>query len=500
MGGFMLREEGQKDRVLGFRTLMKYYKEGRLDLSSVTEDRTNDHSKADGTSSSRKFELATAALVLLSLVIYFLWWNKPFNAGVPITITLLPAEMDSQLKDDANSRPEPVEGSFDTSIPIADAINPFIPYARPVEATRPDIYSVDEATHVPLVETNYLLRQSDQANPTPGPARSVSAEANDDAFSQTLAAMPPSPESAHPRVHLVSCGSGTSSLPSSVPKDGPSLSPDGAPSSFSQNTASSRRAHFSANSTNGGTTSPIAANPLPSNGETSSLLNAGEGIIRGISPTRGISHLLPDSQTADRSPRSPSIESEDSSDGFHLGFLFFRIGQVLSGSVEDRSRPSDDDPYDVLDDSTVPTVPSFYSVPADSEVAYLQMGLASFSAAALFGSIHCIGWSSKIVFASHAASLAWRIASVVITASPAVWCLLFVYAYAGAAEGCEDGCVAEDACYHLEQTWFYVSMAIIPLYIASRLVFLVLALVELRHIPPGALASIQWANVLPFIH
>ncbi|KAF9549270.1 hypothetical protein CPC08DRAFT_675049, partial [Agrocybe pediades] len=112
MGGFMLREEGKKDRVLGWEALMAYYKQGRLDLSDVTEDRINDHSKADwfakGLALLQMFwfitqciarffskdliltelELATAALAILSFAMYLLWWHKPFNAGVPITITL----------------------------------------------------------------------------------------------------------------------------------------------------------------------------------------------------------------------------------------------------------------------------------------------------------------------------------------------------------------------------------------------------------------------------
>ncbi|KAF9542832.1 hypothetical protein CPC08DRAFT_650076, partial [Agrocybe pediades] len=110
MGGFMLREEGKRDRVLGWIALVQYYMQGRLDFSDVTEERINDHSKADGFAKGlallqmfwfiaqcvarffdknfilTEIELATAALALLSLVMYFLWWNKPFNAGIPITI------------------------------------------------------------------------------------------------------------------------------------------------------------------------------------------------------------------------------------------------------------------------------------------------------------------------------------------------------------------------------------------------------------------------------
>ncbi|KAF9566516.1 hypothetical protein CPC08DRAFT_99773 [Agrocybe pediades] len=497
MGGFMLHEEGQKDRVLGWRTFMKHYKQGRLDLSGITEDRINDQSKADGFAKAlallqmfwfiiqciarffdkhlvlTEFELVTAALALLSLVMYFLWWNKPFNVGVPITITLLPEETDPESKDGADAD--------------ADAVNPHIPH----------VHSADEATPVPVVETNYSLRQSDPADTFP----TRSEPLDDDTFSQTLPALPPSPSSAHPRVLLVSNSSGTDPHALSARSDGFSQPVDVAPVSIPQSTASAHRAQFTANDTDGDATSAIVANLLASNDETSSLLNAGEGISKGLSPTRGLSHLLlPDAQRAGRPPRSPSIESDDSSDGFRMDFLFLRIREILSGGTEDRNTPEDEDPFDVLDDSVVTSVPSFYSVPADSSAAYLQMGLASFSAASLFGSIHCIGWSSKIVFASHVASLAWRIASVVITASPMVWFLTFVFGYAGDAEGCEGGCVSEDTCYYLGETGLYVSVVTIPVYIVARLVLLVLALVELRNVPTGALASIQWANVLPFIH
>ncbi|KAF9541011.1 hypothetical protein CPC08DRAFT_650721 [Agrocybe pediades] len=345
MGGFMLREEGKKDKVLGWKTLKKYYKQGRIDLSDVTEDRINDHSKADWFAKGLAFlqifwfitqciarffeknliltelELATAALALLSLVMYFLWWNKPFNAGVPITITLLPAETDSHSNNDANSR----LGS------VADS-------------------------------------------------------------------------SEHPRVPPVS-------------------------------------------------------------------------------------------QSADRPPQVPTIEKDKSSNGFQMWFLFQRIGEILSSATADGT--------DLLNGparSAVASVPTFYSIRLNSDAAYLQMLLASISAAALFGSIHCIGWSRKIVFASYAASLAWRIASIVITASPLLWGLAIIFGYARGAKGYEDRRKSEDAFSYFRATSLYVSMATIPVYIVARLVLLVLALVELRDVPPGALASMQWTNVLPFIH
>jgi len=113
MGGFVLRESGKPNRVLGWKELVEYYKTGRIDLSDVTEARIKDHSKADGFAKAlallqilwfiiqciarvsdkrlvlTKLELATAALAVLSLVMYFLWWNKPFNAEIPIIVTVV---------------------------------------------------------------------------------------------------------------------------------------------------------------------------------------------------------------------------------------------------------------------------------------------------------------------------------------------------------------------------------------------------------------------------
>ncbi|KAF9555529.1 hypothetical protein CPC08DRAFT_670882 [Agrocybe pediades] len=395
MGGFMLREEGKEDRILGWEMLMEYCKHGRLDLSDITEDRINDHSKADGFAkglallqmfwfitqcAARLFdksliltevELVTGALALLSFAMYLLWWNKPFNAGVPITITLLPAG----------------SMSIDTSPPtIHDAVNPNIPHVQPFESTHSTGHCVNEA-----IPSNFHLRQSD-----PPASRLGSAEESNVAF-----APPPSPQSAHSRVRPVS-----------------------------------------------------------------------------------------DSQPTDRPPRSPTIESDKSSDGAQRWFLFARISEIVYHH--------ETDPLDVPGESSVTSVSSFYYVPVDSEAADLQMLLTSFSAAALFGSIHCIGWSSKIVFASHGASLAWRIASATITASPVVWCLVFIFGDAYATS--KSGSALETMFDYLKDLCYYVSIITVPLYIAARLTLLVLAFVELQHISPGALADIPWANVLPFIH
>lgn len=112
MGGFMIYENGRPKQVLSWKKFKEHYKAGRIDISTYTEDSINDHSKADGFAKGiaviqtfwfitqcvvrlaqkdltlTELELATAALAVLSLVMYLLWWNKPFNAQVPIAITI----------------------------------------------------------------------------------------------------------------------------------------------------------------------------------------------------------------------------------------------------------------------------------------------------------------------------------------------------------------------------------------------------------------------------
>ncbi|KAF4616390.1 hypothetical protein D9613_008677 [Agrocybe pediades] len=456
MGGFMLREEGKEDRVLGWKTLMAYYKQGRVDLSEVTEDRINDHSKADWISKGlallqmvwfivqciarlldkhlilTELEFTTATLALLSFIVYFLWWNKPFNATVPIIITLLP----SQSRNDSNSRQESVADSIDaslliadaanpnaphahpvegqathttSSLPIADAVNHNAPHAQPVEAMHPSDCGVDE--EIPSVgETNPHLRQSD---PIDSPnSRLGSAEVSNVASSQVLPALPSSPQS-------VQSASG--------------------------------------------------------------------------------------SQSADHSPRSlPTIKSYTLSNIFRqafsrarmlydkMWFSFIRIGENLFNAEAHLV----DDP----NDSAVTSVPSFYIV----GTGYMAMNLPRLwiiAAAELLGFIHYIQMFSKLVGTTldSVPSLALMFASSIILTVPVMWSLLLISEYAY-EKLCADGSISKIFFGYVIMWRGSMLVVTIPIYIIARLALLVLALVELRHVPPGALASIQWANVLPFIH
>ncbi|KAF4616277.1 hypothetical protein D9613_008781 [Agrocybe pediades] len=113
MGGFVLIEKGRAKQVLRWETLMEYHDDGRVDLSTITEAAIDDRSKghwfckcialiqtswfivqsiarfSDRRLVLTQLELLTAGLAVLSLLMYCFWWNKPFDADLPIAIILL---------------------------------------------------------------------------------------------------------------------------------------------------------------------------------------------------------------------------------------------------------------------------------------------------------------------------------------------------------------------------------------------------------------------------
>ncbi|KAF4616728.1 hypothetical protein D9613_008663 [Agrocybe pediades] len=84
MGDFMLYKDGEPLGILGWKPLLQHYADGRITSRLSTKYLT-----------LTELELATAALATLSLFMYILWWNKPFNAEVPIAVTLSGPDPDS---------------------------------------------------------------------------------------------------------------------------------------------------------------------------------------------------------------------------------------------------------------------------------------------------------------------------------------------------------------------------------------------------------------------
>jgi len=135
MGGFMLYENNKPKKVLEYEDLTNFhglYHQGRIEFPTVTEDDIKDRSKADALSKgmvlgqttwfiaqciSRRIqgfeitelELVTVAFAFLNAFIYFLWWNKPLNAEIPVAIHM--SKVTKTKRRDNN-----------TSIPIAPAL------------------------------------------------------------------------------------------------------------------------------------------------------------------------------------------------------------------------------------------------------------------------------------------------------------------------------------------------------------------------------------------
>ena len=176
-------------------------------------------------------------------------------------------------------------------------------------------------------------------------------------------------------------------------------------------------------------------------------------------------------------------------------FVWNRIKAIISrDGIADFAMP---DPLDNRN-IRITKAPTFYSIHAGPFIGAYQMIWASFSVAALFGAIHCVGWSSRMLFSSHATSLLWKISSANIAVIPVIWNLFFISDYrVGKTEG---GSIWEKVFTILQTIFGFLSFLTMPFYIASRIILLVLAFVELRDLPPGALGTVNWANVVPFIH
>ncbi|KAF9566529.1 hypothetical protein CPC08DRAFT_100398 [Agrocybe pediades] len=190
-------------------------------------------------------------------------------------------------------------------------------------------------------------------------------------------------------------------------------------------------------------------------------------------------------------------------------FIPLAVGQHILRRIDQIIRTHAQLPNPVFDRAVRASlhVPTFHSATvADfSDIVRYRIIQGSFFLATLFGAIHCVGWSNKIIFHSHAASTLWRISSAVITASPVIWSLTFTVdidtqlSRPGCHE-CSTQLIIQKIHRISSRILYYATLCTIPLYIASRVLLLILALIELRFAPHNALTNVQWANVLPFIH
>ncbi|PBK87659.1 hypothetical protein ARMGADRAFT_971666 [Armillaria gallica] len=104
---------------------------------------------------------------------------------------------------------------------------------------------------------------------------------------------------------------------------------------------------------------------------------------------------------------------------------------------------------------------------------------------ALFGGVHCIGWSSSSFFHSSFEHLLWKISSLSVAIVPVILAL-------------------EVLTVLMKSRWIAVFMGrstpiFIFIYICARVYLLVDMFVSLRSLPPGALEEIDWTRYIPHI-
>ncbi|KAK7447735.1 hypothetical protein VKT23_013991 [Stygiomarasmius scandens] len=106
--------------------------------------------------------------------------------------------------------------------------------------------------------------------------------------------------------------------------------------------------------------------------------------------------------------------------------------------------------------------------------------------AVAFGAIHCIPWSFK--FPTPVERTIWRICALGVTLLPILGILVIVLDELGAFPNI------------LEYVVAFTTLWILPLlYMAARIILIVVALMELRSLPPDAYSTVNWTNLLPHI-
>ncbi|KAF9554214.1 hypothetical protein CPC08DRAFT_766902 [Agrocybe pediades] len=350
MGGFVLYEKDKPKKILGWKALKKYYENGRIDLSEITEATIDDHSKADGFGKCialiqtfwfiiqciarfsdkhlvlTELELVTAALAVLSLLMYCFWWNKPFDAEVPIVIVLLDPKHEIRSHQDSSTQDLSIQTDGNDVLPIRIHTKALSKFRASILArtafVRSNLLTWDSFKKLALIPYNVVK-------------------------------------------HVLAC----------------------------------------------------------------------------------IGEFMKPRKVDTRSMKVP---------------VFYYYQGVF---------PVDD-------------------------IYPNQLG--SFLVAAVFGAIHCVGWSDKMIFHTPIVSLLWRVLSLFITVSPLLWISLGISLLV--EDTAHDYKVLAKANGALYFVTCWLTLFSIPFYIIARIILLILAFMELRYVPQGALNNIPWANVLPFIH
>ncbi|KAJ6449564.1 hypothetical protein C8R45DRAFT_1044719 [Mycena sanguinolenta] len=132
-------------------------------------------------------------------------------------------------------------------------------------------------------------------------------------------------------------------------------------------------------------------------------------------------------------------------------------------------------------------VPSFWSITDTRREASILLILVG----TVFGAIHCAAWNA--VFPTLTEMWIWRMSSLVIAAIPG---LIFLF---GKIAPIADAYWGEDSAVLTLVFGVPAVLAIPPLYVAARIILIVLPLAELRSLPASAFADVHWSTYIPHI-
>jgi hypothetical protein len=133
------------------------------------------------------------------------------------------------------------------------------------------------------------------------------------------------------------------------------------------------------------------------------------------------------------------------------------------------------------------SVSSFWSLSID-ELDNIRGRYAPFAIEGLvgtvFGAIHCAAW--KTDFPTTAERWMWRSCSSLIVAIPAIVVLITIF--------------GPNPDTDLGEAMLTIGVIVpIPIYVITRLVLIILPLVAMRSIPPGALMDVNWSVYIPHL-
>ncbi|KAH9487385.1 hypothetical protein JR316_0001460 [Psilocybe cubensis] len=139
-------------------------------------------------------------------------------------------------------------------------------------------------------------------------------------------------------------------------------------------------------------------------------------------------------------------------------------------------------------------VPTFYCPPIEDDS--LGIVLAIF-VALVFGGIHCIAWSFH--FPTDIEKWAWRVSSVLVSGIPLAVSFLSVLTASTSTK--EDGkdVYSSSVIEWIDNITIVILVLSVLTYIAARGVLLVLPIIALRALPPGAYVDLNWTVYLPHI-